>query len=154
MLLRAGPTVQLCRPLGICSRLERRAFICVLDCALVNHSRVKTESNHRAQGDEGRRDTAQRTNIAAACVLGEYTGTRANFDRSARNTGSGTSVSNGTTSTTSVPNELVFAVLGTRGTYSTATTVFSSPTNAFAIVDQDNSTINAVNADRGGGIAS
>jgi hypothetical protein len=88
------------------------------------------------------------TNVASAGVIGEYTGNRASFDKSARNTGSSASPSTGTTSTTAVPNELVFGVLGTRGAYSTATTVFSSPTNSFAIVDQANSTINTANADR------
>lgn len=93
-----------------------------------------------------RLDTSSFTSMAA--VVAEFSGTNIRLDKQVGATGNSASPATGATATLDTANELLVAALSSRGQFSTATTVFSSPTNSFAIIDQDNTTVNTANADR------
>lgn len=80
----------------------------------------------------------------AAMAMAEYSGASTSFDKFASATGSGTSAASGSSATTESAAQLWVGAIGSRGTNGVT---FSSPTNSFAIVGQDKSSLNT-SADR------
>lgn len=80
-----------------------------------------------------------------AAVACEYSGTNIIADRGSDNTGNSTSASTGTSATTSTANEMWIGALAHR---STGGSTYSAPSNSFAIVDQQTTTVNTTNTDR------
>ena len=65
------------------------------------------------------------------------------------NAGNSTTLTTATTDTTTQANELIVAVAGQRGTFSSEQTSWaSSPTNSFSIVSETSSFVNTTNNDR------
>lgn len=65
------------------------------------------------------------------------------------NTGNSTALTTATTDTTTQANELIVAVAGQRGTFSSEQTSWaSSPRNTFSIVSETSSFVNTTNIDR------
>lgn len=85
-------------------------------------------------------NTVGGTSGGAAIVVAEYSGASTIFDQYAAATATSTSAASGATGTTATANQLWVGAIGARGTNGVT---FSSPTNGFSIVGQDNSTINA-----------
>jgi len=88
-------------------------------------------------------------NQAMVGVFAEFTGINVRPDLAGdANTGNSASASV-TISAGNVANALLVAALSNRGAYATTgQTVFSSPTNSFSIIGQDNTNINTANSDR------
>ena len=83
-------------------------------------------------------------------ALTEYSGTNTVPDvRRVGNTGNSTTLTTATTDTTTQANELIVAVAGQRGTFSSEQTSWaSSPRNSFSIVSETSSFVNTTNNDR------
>lgn len=83
------------------------------------------------------------TNVAVCAVGAEYSGiTNILIDRTAASTGTGTAVDTGTTSSTTIGNELLVAGVAVRGS---GGPVLSSPTNSFNLIAQASTTVTSVN---------
>lgn len=92
--------------------------------------------------------TAAANTTQMAGILVEYSGRNITPDTWAiSNTGTSTSPATGTTGTTAVANELVFAALGMKGTMATEQTNWvNTPTNSFSIISpQTSSSTNTSN---------
>ena len=91
------------------------------------------------------------TAVSGRAIVAEYSGrgTGPVFIQEAGLSTTGSSNAPATTAFNSVDaQQLLIATLNARGTWSTdPTTVFSSPTNSFTIVDQTNTTVGTTNAD-------
>jgi hypothetical protein len=88
------------------------------------------------------------SNAGGVSIVAEYTGQYLYTSAvSTPATGNSASPSSGSI-TPGTPPSLIVACLTNRGTWSTQTTVYSSPTNGFSLASQQNTTSNSANNDR------
>lgn len=83
---------------------------------------------------------------AMSAVYAEYSGVGLiSFDRSQGGTGTGTALASGNAGTTSQANQLWLGVMLSAAARPATNSLFSAPTNSFAIVDQAQTTLNTTN---------
>ncbi len=116
----------------------------------------------RAFGSAGTSVTFARLDGAAfnaAAVYAEWQGIHITLDRRTGTSGNSTTLATGATATIDTATELLIGCMASRGAWTTATTVFSSPVQTgsaaggtVSIVDQDNTTTNGATLDRAAGM--
>lgn len=89
------------------------------------------------------------TNRPMVCVVAEYSGLNIRLDAKSSATGNSTTPSGGIPPNSLTSSDLAISFLGCQGQYATTgANPFSSPTNSYAIVAQQNTNNNTANNDR------